>query len=346
MASDWNFIITQVLGYLAFVCFQLILFPQIHKNYTRKTTQGLSIAMIYMWQFSAGSTTTYFVWTKQPVSLILQLGSFAVLTIVILAQHLKYTLAKSNLYIAMASLANAVCSLALFALYYIAMDEGEKAGHTWVPVLLGGILPGIVLSVGFFPQYHIIIRDKSTEGVSVYFSMLDLLGSFFSMGAIFLTEVDWVALSHYLLIVFFEAIMVLFCLYIYPTPKNATNSKLVAMKELSVTIDSTSGSACSKDSASPTSPVAAAKTETWDEVPQYPPMPEVAAPFASAPDLAATCSDEDDAERAAASICFQTVPTSEPWVSVPEYPIMPAPLVAYSSTADLMASSDEDGAYV
>ena len=172
--------------------------------------------MIGLWEFSAIAGATYFLWNSSPIPLIVQMTCFTLASITIFGQSLIYDRKKSLTYALAASTVNLAFACLIGAIYYILLDEGDKAGYDWVPLLLGGIIIGIALAAGFVPQYYIIFTEKSTRGVSIHFSLLDIFGSACSVVAIFLDHVDWIGISVFFVIIFFQLGFVFLTLFVYP----------------------------------------------------------------------------------------------------------------------------------
>lgn len=101
--------------------------------------------------------------------------------------------------------------LPLFPLYFnkAGIDNNVKG-----TIEAAGIIPVVVLTVGFFPQYADILRHRSVVGVSMVFIAGDASGSVFSIISLALRdEFDLLAAMNYILVLVCDMIVVGFFVY-------------------------------------------------------------------------------------------------------------------------------------
>eukprot|EP01006_Ploeotia_vitrea_P031187 TRINITY_DN63493_c0_g1_i3.p2 TRINITY_DN63493_c0_g1~~TRINITY_DN63493_c0_g1_i3.p2 ORF type:complete len:130 (+),score=47.05 TRINITY_DN63493_c0_g1_i3:63-452(+) len=92
--------------------------------------------------------------------------------------------------------------------------------YDWVGAVVGGVAPTVGFAVGFIPQFKIIVRSKSSEGISLGLVLCDLAGAVLTIASIVLTEPDAAAIAPYASIFFFQSILLAFRVCIFPPPKS------------------------------------------------------------------------------------------------------------------------------
>ncbi|KAI9599383.1 hypothetical protein BDF19DRAFT_4271 [Syncephalis fuscata] len=66
--------------------------------------------------------------------------------------------------------------------------EADRQGLTGVVAFMG-ILPAVLIDIGFLPQYWEVWVTKSASGISYGFLVMDTLGSIFAILALFSTNI-------------------------------------------------------------------------------------------------------------------------------------------------------------
>ncbi|KAJ2703136.1 hypothetical protein H4218_000421 [Coemansia sp. IMI 209128] len=78
-----------------------------------------------------------------------------------------------------------------------------------------GVLPAVFIAAGFFPEFHVCIKDRSVE-MSNLFIMLDIMGGVFStISLAFDYTFDYVASITYLVVVLLDIVLVLMKVFFY-----------------------------------------------------------------------------------------------------------------------------------
>ena len=80
----------QTCGYLATVCFALLLFPQIFLNQARRSTEGLSLSLVLLWHAAAVLIIPYLLYLDEALPLLLQWGVFALASILLEVQFFMF----------------------------------------------------------------------------------------------------------------------------------------------------------------------------------------------------------------------------------------------------------------
>ncbi|RKO87749.1 hypothetical protein BDK51DRAFT_41590 [Blyttiomyces helicus] len=83
-----------------------------------------------------------------------------------------------------------------------AAGNSTRSGVGWIPATVG-IIPTILITIGFLPQYYDIIKSRQATGISKTFLALDTLGGVFSILALALSPdgVDGKSLGSYIAVV-------------------------------------------------------------------------------------------------------------------------------------------------
>ncbi len=80
----------QVCGYAATICFALLLFPQVVLNQQRRSTKGLSLALVVLWHMAALLYLPYLLYVDEAFPLLLQWGLFALASIILEMQFVAF----------------------------------------------------------------------------------------------------------------------------------------------------------------------------------------------------------------------------------------------------------------
>jgi len=228
----------QTCGYLATVCFALLLVPQIFLNQARRSTEGLSLSLVLLWHAAAVLIMPYLLWLDEALPLLLQWGVFALASILLEVQffvfrkrkggkeggkeegeeeeaveatavvadeeeadeedgHLKnHTIPSSSpssfspppsptpslpllLLLGLALLLLSLgCIFGLLSLFNAVSSSQE--GKVFIEVVGSGFA-SFFLAVGFLPQLYLMCKARSSQGLSLGLSVLDLTGSSLSI---------------------------------------------------------------------------------------------------------------------------------------------------------------------
>ncbi|GAA5929237.1 hypothetical protein JCM10213_005019, partial [Rhodosporidiobolus nylandii] len=98
-----------------------------------------------------------------------------------------------------------------------ACRAGERAGNSGGTMTFG-IISDVMLAAGFFPQFYEIWKLKEVVGLSYIFLAMDSAGGIFSILSLAFKDepIDVIALIGYLVIVAFEALVVVVTLILNP----------------------------------------------------------------------------------------------------------------------------------
>ncbi|KAG0213712.1 hypothetical protein BGX28_003656 [Mortierella sp. GBA30] len=96
-----------------------------------------------------------------------------------------------------------------------------------------GIIPILLLALGFMPQYVDIYRVKSVVGVSMAFIAADAMGAVFSLISLaFRTELDLLATLNYVVVLVCDLLVVAFYVYYNKLNRSVAGGKQVDSAEL------------------------------------------------------------------------------------------------------------------
>lgn len=112
-----------------------------------------------------------------------------------------------------------------------ALWAGERNGVTW-PKQMYGWITSALLVAGLMPEYWEIYKHKAVVGISVMFMIVDILGGVFSgVSLFFREELDYTALAQYMLVVFFDGIVVLLVPILNPRAKRRAAKEAAMLEE-------------------------------------------------------------------------------------------------------------------
>ena len=222
--------------------------PQIIHNYRRQSTEGLSSLMLVFFLLGALTPTAYYLYSDQPFLLTASWMGFSVVSVLILCQVRYYralttdqrdhllvddtdqapsdtrSLASTSvtcrrtMFVTDFLLIALVSTALVVALYYLFIYTST----TFIPSVMGLVLPVVFNFAGFCCQFAVIIECKSSEGVALGFTLIDLTACTLSITTICLHQVNIAALAPCCSIITCQFILMLFRFVIYPqtsTPK-------------------------------------------------------------------------------------------------------------------------------
>lgn len=200
-------------GIVGMVCFCLVFAPQAWLNEKRKTTTGLSMATMFVWQSAGMTYAAFLLYESASAWVVFSVVSFMGVAAVIDAQIAVYTKGW-RVPVALLSAAIMVATVAVVGILWFAYD--------WLPdpvaVTLGDLLPAALFTVGFFPQFQVFIETWSVEGYSFGVTALDLVGSVANALVLFLTQGwggrVWLSALPFLAIAVLHVVLILLALVI------------------------------------------------------------------------------------------------------------------------------------
>ncbi|KAF9374955.1 hypothetical protein CPC16_000991 [Podila verticillata] len=208
-------ILENIFGMLGIVFWSFQLLPQVVDNYKRKSTEGLSYSMFALWSLCAIGFGAYSVVQELSIPIIIQpqvfgfLSTLCYLQCLYYGQRTRWSIRKTVvggilMYIGMAGLE-------------VAAIYGTRAGldhQVKGTIEAAGIIPIVLLGVGFVPQYIDIYRDRAVIGVSMAFIAADGSGAVFSLISLaFRNEFDLLAGMNYVVVLICDLIVVAFFVY-------------------------------------------------------------------------------------------------------------------------------------
>ncbi|KAF9992108.1 hypothetical protein BGZ79_003496 [Entomortierella chlamydospora] len=214
MASTRS-ILENVFGMLGIVFWSLQLLPQVIENYKKKSTEGLSYSMFFIWILAALGFGSYAVAENLSIPIIVQPQIFGMLTALCFLQCLYYgkrtRWSLRNTVIFGILLFVAMAGIQVGAIYATKYDEDNHVKGT---TIAAGVLPIVFVVLGFMPQYADIYKDKSVVGVSMAFIAGDAMGAIFSIISLcFRDTLDILATLTYVMVLICDLAVFGFFLY-------------------------------------------------------------------------------------------------------------------------------------
>lgn len=167
-----------IFGWISFAMYIVLLMPQIALHYKNKTTFGFSKFAVTCWHLGSLTYIAYAIFDEQPPHVYLIWMWYMLSSMTCVCQWFYYDanwlLQHQKVFSILAMFgATAVSGWLLVEL----MEYGDRHGFGWIASALGTVFTSVLLALGFVPQLWLIYRLKSSEGISLIFSCLDILGS-------------------------------------------------------------------------------------------------------------------------------------------------------------------------
>ncbi|KAF9947106.1 hypothetical protein BGZ72_010855 [Mortierella alpina] len=216
-------ILENVFGMLGIVFWSFQLLPQVIDNYKAKSTEGLSHSMFFIWTLAALGFGSYSIVEGLSIPIIVQPQIFGALSALCYCQCLYYGLRWSlrRTVVASSVMFVAMAGIQVAAVYGTRAGKDHEVKGT---VEAAGILPILLLALGFMPQYMDIYKDRSVVGVSMAFIAADALGAVFSLVSLaFRTEFDLLATLNYVVVLVCDLLVV--ALFVYYNKLNPSMAR-------------------------------------------------------------------------------------------------------------------------
>lgn len=191
-------------SYLGLIFWSFQLVPQCYNNYKNGSTGNLSLLMLILWVLWSPFFFGYALFKRLAIPYLIQPNLFATFGLLCMTQVLYYRHGIENRKVSKALLIFIGSMITLGVLnvsfYYIseASSNSPHSGVHWIPTMMG-IIPVILIPIGFFPQFYDIYKDKGCRGVTPIFVICDMLGCLFSLlGLVLSTEVDYLSLGTFI----------------------------------------------------------------------------------------------------------------------------------------------------
>ncbi|KAJ2727136.1 hypothetical protein GGI07_000020 [Coemansia sp. Benny D115] len=200
------------------------------QNYRRKSTEGVSLAMLYFWFAGNMFYGAYAIADDLYVGLVIQPQIFAFFTLVNILQvyfyRFKWRLSKVFLaFVVLCSIYTGL-HMGMWKAIEVAVDKDQSGAVTFM-----GVLPAILIAAGFFPEFYVCVKEQSVE-MSNFFILLDISGGVFStISLAFDHTFDYVASITYLIVVLLDLVLVAMKIfYYYKGTQGSVHGKAAAAK--------------------------------------------------------------------------------------------------------------------
>lgn len=211
-----------ILGYTSATCIVFLMTPQIYHNFKRQSVEGLSLAMVITWHLASILVSGYLIQHDAATPLVIMWTLNALSFVIVEAQFVIYTkinsepsCVESTAKSCCGALPALVLSLATGVLVLGSWSVCEYAPY-WVAISLGSIVPSVLLGIGFIPQIFEIVSTKSSEGISIGITILDLFGCSCGLATVFISSADFGAAVPFIVLISFQVVMAALILCIYP----------------------------------------------------------------------------------------------------------------------------------
>ncbi|KAG0368944.1 PQ loop repeat-domain-containing protein [Gamsiella multidivaricata] len=209
MASTQS-ILENVFGMLGIIFWSFQLLPQVIDNHKAKSTEGLSYSMFFIWVLCALGFGSYGIVENLSIPIIVQPQIFGSLSALCYLQCLHY--GKQTRWSLRKTAVAGVLMFVVMAGIQVAAVYATRAGKDHQvkgTTEAAGIVPIILLAMGFVPQYIDIYRDRSVVGVSMAFIAADAGGAVFSIISLCFREtLDLLATLNYVVVLICDLIIV------------------------------------------------------------------------------------------------------------------------------------------
>ncbi|ORX97256.1 hypothetical protein K493DRAFT_186270, partial [Basidiobolus meristosporus CBS 931.73] len=193
-----------VLGWIASLFWAFQLAPQVYKNAREKSCEGLSILMMIAWYMSGCLSTPYAILVDLILPLRIQPQFFAFFAGVCVVQCLHYQWKTHWLKLSSIVVVNIIVASGVEAGLILGLRVMTQNPIQWILDVLG-ILPSVLIVIGYIPQYYDILKTRNAEGISILFMSIDITGGLLSAVSLIYHEVvDWFAMSMYLAVVILD----------------------------------------------------------------------------------------------------------------------------------------------
>jgi len=230
---------SQLLAWVSLVLTIILLVPQAYLNYQKQSTEGLSIAMLWIFLAASVIPAAYYVYQSEPVALTLSWFGFAVVGIFVLCQVPYYSPTaeaaggseaqrlsrRKRHFVWRFALYVLVSSLCFVVIYFLFIVSGPSSAFSWLPSTVGYILPSALTVFGYLMQLRLILIEKDSSGISLGFIALDMSACFFTVLSIALDRWDGAAAAPLFVIFACQICMATLRLCIYP-PHSAYKKEL------------------------------------------------------------------------------------------------------------------------
>mmetsp|Transcript_9492 Transcript_9492/g.28149 ORF Transcript_9492/g.28149 Transcript_9492/m.28149 type:complete len:271 (-) Transcript_9492:353-1165(-) len=159
-------------GAIGAACFALLLAPQAYLNHTRRSTEGLSVALVILWHVGSLVYGGALLADGASFWLLASMGCFCVMSAVLEGQLAVYRYAITTPILVVITVLSAVSMVGVYGLSLV-----FALAPATVRMLLGDALPAVFFGIGFFPQLKIFVHTRSIAGYSFGVTAFDVAGA-------------------------------------------------------------------------------------------------------------------------------------------------------------------------
>ncbi|KAJ1646778.1 hypothetical protein LPJ64_001769 [Coemansia asiatica] len=168
-----------------------------------QSTEGVSIVMLYLWFAGNMFYGAYALADDLYFGLIIQPQLFALFTLVNILQVYWYRYKLGLLRVATACLllsaVYAGLHVGMWKAIEVAIDRDQNRAVEFM-----GVLPAVLIALGFFPEFYVCIKEQSVEMSNVFIAF-DIMGGVFStISLAFDRSFDYIASITYLIVVLLD----------------------------------------------------------------------------------------------------------------------------------------------
>ncbi|KAI8890980.1 hypothetical protein K501DRAFT_205515 [Backusella circina FSU 941] len=234
-----KYVAEQFFSYLGLVFWSFQLAPQAYKTWKRKTSTGVSVWTMFIWCFGGILMGLYNIGINVAIPLWIQPQIFTFLALVCLTQEFyyqhKWSKLRSSLFFAGVCIFFGALQYALYYAFLVSQQKDNEPAQTFF-----GVIPVVVIAVGFLPQYYEIFRDKRVYGISHVFLAMDAFGSLFSIISLAFKEgaIEALALADYTMIACFDVcIIILYYIFEWYHARSEQNTMVVKDEEKDIEVN-------------------------------------------------------------------------------------------------------------
>lgn len=226
-----------VLSVIALLLTVIILVPQAYSNYKNGSTAGVSALMMQCFLFAAIMSGVYDAATDQAIGVTLSWFGFSIIAIVCLCQDPYYNLEniakrtdkqRKIRFVYHFIAYHIICGLISIATYFVFV-VAENEDNEWVMEAVGYVAPLILTIGGYLVQFRLIVKNKSSAGISVGFMLVDAAACIVSITTIALDGFDGAAASPFICIILCQIVLATFRFVVYPPSKSTAAHSIIAM---------------------------------------------------------------------------------------------------------------------
>jgi uncharacterized protein with PQ loop repeat len=205
--------VEQVSAYVSLVLTIFILAPQVVLNCRRQSTSGLSSSMMVQFLIASLLPASFYAFREQPAGVTISWFAFGFMSVVVMCQiayyrpeamaadGLKQRRARFLAHFLLLLLASALLSVFCYFLFVV---TAPSESFSWLPAVVGSSLPTVLTAIGYLSQIRLIIRNKSSAGLSAGFIALDVMAAITSLVSVAIAGIEAAVLIPILSVLLFQ----------------------------------------------------------------------------------------------------------------------------------------------